>query len=90
MFCLPVLYTENREKDGKTMHMRHIPVFLTHHHTCSVSIEYHCNDSLFENLLLSHAPRNQQNVVDSECTRFKDSSYLSKRIDTEKEQYHSF
>ena len=42
------------------------------------------------NILLSNATIIQQNMVDSECTSMKDSSYLPKEIHVEKEQYQLF
>ena len=83
---LPVLYTENRESDRKTMYKSHISVSLVYHHPCSVSIYYICCASLFENILLSHLSRIQKNMLDSGCTRIKDSSYLFKGTHTEEEE----
>ena len=64
---LSCLCTGNRESDGKTMLMCHIPVSHIYHHPCSVTIEYNYNASLFKNFLLSHATRIQQRIKYSSC-----------------------
>ena len=86
LFCIPG--TENVRKDNA--HVSHYCFSDINIKPYAVNIDYNFNASLFETLLLSHAPIIQQNMADSECTGIKDSSYLRKGLHTEKEQYQLF